>query len=269
MILAASAASPARGAGRARGAARGTRVTDQGLRRSRRVMERQAEEENNDDGDVEETVLLSSSQTTISVEPSSQQLSAQSAQSSQSTQSSASRQVESTPPVVIIDADEQKDIVLRSRSNTPIVNFLGETVYSTSPQPSGSRTPAELPIQRQSFKPSQHDTPTEPPVQTDQSSKSSQSSAIHTSSPSQLSQPSSRRATQKTDAPVTLYAISKMLEKQGKQMRALYVMQKNALEKIDSIDKKVKKLIQKSMDLSPKVFSVSNNNIVYYRYLTL
>ena len=67
--------------------------------------------------------------------------------------------------------------------------------------------------------------------------------------------------------------IEKMLVKQGKQIRALYELGKKTIERIDSIHNQLKKLNEKTIDLSPKVFSVSILIIlyytVYYRYLTL
>ena len=48
-----------------------------------------------------------------------------------------------------------------------------------------------------------------------------------------------------------------MLIKQGKQIRALYELQKETLEKVSYIQQQTKKL--NNVDLSHKVFSVSNN----------
>jgi hypothetical protein len=57
--------------------------------------------------------------------------------------------------------------------------------------------------------------------------------------------------------------IEAMLAKQGKQIRALYELQKSTFERVSSIDTQVQKLASnKSTDLSAKVFGVSNHNLV-------
>lgn len=56
--------------------------------------------------------------------------------------------------------------------------------------------------------------------------------------------------------------IETMLAKQGRQIRALYELQKSTFERVSSIDTQVKKLASRSTDLSPKVFGVSNPNLV-------
>jgi hypothetical protein len=54
-----------------------------------------------------------------------------------------------------------------------------------------------------------------------------------------------------------------MLIKQGKQIRALYELQKTTFEKVSLIQNQIKKQnSDKNTELSPKVFSVSNHNLV-------
>jgi hypothetical protein len=54
--------------------------------------------------------------------------------------------------------------------------------------------------------------------------------------------------------------VEKMLEKQSKQMRVLYELQKVILEKVGVLQTQLKKLTDtKNNELSSKVFSVSNN----------
>jgi hypothetical protein len=70
-----------------------------------------------------------------------------------------------------------------------------------------------------------------------------------------------------------------MIIKQGKQIRALYELQKKTNEKLVSIDSQVKKQNKKNdTDLSPKVFNVSifilkhNQSILFltiYRYILI
>ena len=84
----------------------------------------------------------------------------------------------------------------------------------------------------------------------------------------QVSKPSAqtRCATQDIVAP-DVTGIAEILIKQGKQIRALYEMQKKSLEKLESIDGRVKKLIEKSIDLSSKIFNVSNNLVLIILYI--
>lgn len=63
--------------------------------------------------------------------------------------------------------------------------------------------------------------------------------------------------------PRTNTNIEAMLVKQGRQIHALYELQKSTFEKVSSIQTQVKKLAtSKSNDLSAKVFGVSNHNLV-------
>ena len=73
-------------------------------------------------------------------------------------------------------------------------------------------------------------------------------------------------------------SIEAMLVKQGRQIRALYELQKSTFEKVTSIQSQLKKT-NKNIELSSKVFSVSNNLItdnniiiilvITFRYLTV
>jgi hypothetical protein len=56
--------------------------------------------------------------------------------------------------------------------------------------------------------------------------------------------------------------IEKLFAKQGKQIRAIYEMQKTAHEKLSSVQAQLKKLTSKNTELSKKVFNVSNHNLV-------
>jgi hypothetical protein len=70
----------------------------------------------------------------------------------------------------------------------------------------------------------------------------------------------------------THVSVESMLVKQGKQIRALYELQKKTLEKVELIQNQIKNLTgDKNTDLSSKVFGVSNSiNLItiYYRCLT-
>src|SRR5213078_946537 len=254
----------AKGRGKGRGRGRGTRggARDAGsssssdLRRSNRVKEKDrsysAEEE------VEEEVLASSQQIAfqpssassqqIAFQPSSalpqqslsQQSSSQqslsqqsSSQQSSSQQSLPQRSLSQEPfslnvnlpslqsnvnnPPLIIDPTE-RDIIIRSRSHTPVMdaksmNTMSEIMSPTTTQQSRRSTPSvEVPV------------------------------------PSRV--PSDDR----------LGNIETMMIKHGKQNRIIYEMQKMTLEKISSLQTQIKKInSDKSNELSPKVFNVSNN----------
>jgi hypothetical protein len=73
-----------------------------------------------------------------------------------------------------------------------------------------------------------------------------------------------KRRTSSTDdrAPPLSNNIEAMLVKQGKQIRALYELQKTTFDKISTIQSQMKKLTSKNTELSPKVFNVSNHNLV-------
>ena len=63
-------------------------------------------------------------------------------------------------------------------------------------------------------------------------------------------------------APPLSNNIETMLVKQGKQIRTLYELQKTTFDKISTIQSQMKKLTNKNTELSPKVFNVSNHNLV-------
>ena len=237
-----------RGKGRgARGGARGARTSD--LRRSNHVKEKDrsynAEEEVEE---VEEEVILASSQQ-IAFKPSSalpQQSSSQQSSSQQSlAQQSSSQQSSSQQslpqrlsqepftlnvnlpslqsnvnnPPLIIDPTE-RDIIIRSRSHTPVMdaksmNTMSEIMSPTATQQSRRSTP----------------TPT-PSVEI----------------PSRV--PSEDR----------LGNIEAMMIKHGKQNRIIYEMQRSTLDKLSSLQTQVKKInSEKNNELSSKIFNVSNN----------
>jgi hypothetical protein len=65
-----------------------------------------------------------------------------------------------------------------------------------------------------------------------------------------------------TSAPQPSNNIESILVKQGKQIRALYELQKATFEKVSTIQKEMKKLTNKNVELSSKVLNVSNHNLV-------
>ena len=246
----------ARGRG-ARGGARGAGTSD--LRRSNRVKEKDrsynAEEEVEE---VEEEVILassqqiafkpssalpqqsssqqSSSQQSLAQQSSSQQSSSQQSSSQQSSsQQSLPQRLSQEPftlnvnlpslqsnvnnPPLIIDPTE-RDIIIRSRSHTPVMdaksmNTMSEIMSPTATQQSRRSTP----------------TPT-PSVEI----------------PSRV--PSEDR----------LANIEAMMIKHGKQNRIIYEMQRSTLDKLSSLQTQVKKInSEKNNELSSKIFNVSNN----------
>ena len=91
--------------------------------------------------------------------------------------------------------------------------------------------------------------------------------------------PSSKpTGTKRRDSTRDTKSIEAMLVKQGRQIRALYELQKSTFEKVTSIQSQLKKT-NKNIELSSKVFSVSNNLItdnniiiilvITFRYLTV
>jgi hypothetical protein len=178
----------------------------------------------------------SSSQQSLAQQSSSQQSSSQQSSSQQSSsQQSLPQRLSQEPftlnvnlpslqsnvnnPPLIIDPTE-RDIIIRSRSHTPVMdaksmNTMSEIMSPTATQQSRRSTP----------------TPT-PSVEI----------------PSRV--PSEDR----------LGNIEAMMIKHGKQNRIIYEMQKSTLDKLSSLQAQVKKInSEKNNELSSKVFNVSNN----------
>jgi len=142
-----------------------------------------------------------------------------------STQQSSTTQRSLSSPMIIIDSVDDREIIMKSRSHTPII-----TPDITSPTRQQSRRSTESPER----------TPIAEPAQ------------------SQHSTPIVRRISSDDRGP--LNNIEDMLIKQGKQIRALYGLQKTSLERILFLQTQVKKLSSdKKNDLNPKILSVSNN----------
>jgi hypothetical protein len=182
-------------------------------------------------------LLSSTQQSTLqsSQQSSSQQSTLQPTQSSsqqslpiQFSQSFSSQQPPPIPPIVI-DDNTEIEIIRRSRSHTPV---LPHDITS----PTRSHTPV-LP----------------PDITSPTRSHMSVLSHNITSPTSPIA------SSHKRSKPSANTNIEGMLVKQGKQIRALYEMQKNILEKVSWIQNQIKKSNSKSSSLSLKVFSVSNN----------
>jgi hypothetical protein len=85
--------------------------------------------------------------------------------------------------------------------------------------------------------------------------------------------------TKRRDSTRDTKSIEALLVKQGRQICALYELQKSTFEKVTSIQNQLKKTSNKNIELSSKVFSVSNNLItdnniiiilvITFRYLTV
>ena len=270
--------------GKRRGA-RGARGAGE-LRRSQRISKAPAqgrEEEGEDEGeDEEEEVLLTSTQQkalqTQQTPPiqqiqqsqtaqQTQQLSAQAhplqqfqqfqlqqSQQSQTTASGSQMSATSSSTPIFIDSDDREIVILRSRSRatTPGVEtdvlaefgdiaIRGTSVNDRSPVRSRRSTP----VIEENIK-----------------------DIAPSSKPTGTKRRDSTRDTK----------FEAMLVKQGRQIRALYELQKSTFEKVTSIQSQLKKT-NKNIELSSKVFSVSNNLItdnniiiilvITFRYLTV
>ena len=232
-----------------RGATRGRRPrganwVTRGTRRSKRVEEREAEE---DEDEEMEKVLISFQQTSTLLTSTSldSPTSSQPISSVPSSQSSVSKKIRQIwqiqqPSVVIDPAIPTPIVTTRSRFLTPIIDLMGNK------SPASPTTSAHTPT-----------TPIDSP------SKSKSRQVL------QVSQTFTQVKTCQTPKSFALdeTGIAQILIKQDKQIRALYEMQKKSLEKFESIDGRVKKLIEKSIDLSPKIFNVSNNLVLIILYI--
>ena len=270
--------------GKRRGA-RGARGAGE-LRRSQRISKAPAQgrgEEGEDEGeDEEEEVLLTSTQQkalqTQQTPPiqqtqqsqtaqQTQQLSAQThplqqfqqfqlqqSQQSQTTASGSQMSATSSSTPIFIDSDDREIVILRSRSQatTPgvetdvLAEFGNIAIWGTSVDDrSPVRSRRSTPVIEENIK-----------------------DIAPSSKPTGTKRRDSTRDTK----------FEAMLVKQGRQIRALYELQKSTFEKVTSIQNQLKKT-NKNIELSSKVFSVSNNLItdnniiiilvITFRYLTV
>ena len=243
-----------RGAGRGAGDATGSA---RGLRRSKRVSGRSAttEEEEGEKGggkgrgkDVEEEeveeVLITSQQNLSQQSFRQKQPSIPSTTQSSPSRTSTHQSSTSHPSLPTQQSSESIDIEYRdwtprSRSDTPGAGA------GVSPSMSRRSTPAfEIPTQRSQ---PEHTPDVTQPEHTPQLPEPE-----HTP---QLPEP-------ETPQLANFQQIEKLFAKQGKQIRAIYEMQKTAHEKLSSVQAQLKKLTSKNTELSKKVFGVSNHNLV-------
>jgi hypothetical protein len=140
------------------------------------------------------------------------------------------QQSQSAPIVIDADSHFERHIIVRSRPTTP--SMMSPTAISPTSSPSRHSTPAL-------------------------------EANIISSSPTRTRHVASIDDERAPPPPQSnIREIEAMLVKQGRQIRTLYELQKSTFEKVSSIDTQVKKLAIKSTDLSPKVFAVSNHNLV-------
>ena len=184
-----------------------------------------------------------------------QQFQLQQSQQSQTTASGSQLSATSSSTPIFIDSDD-REIIIRSRSRptTPGVETdilaefedfgitRSESVDDRSPARSRRGTPA-IDANIEDIAPSSKPT-----------------------------------GTKRRDSTRDTKSIEAMLVKQGRQIRALYELQKSTFEKVTSIQNQLKKT-NKNIGLSSKVFTVSNNLItdnniiiilvITFRYLTV
>ncbi len=183
-----------------------------------------------------------------------QQFQLQQSQQSQTTASGSQMSATSSSTPIFIDSDDREIVILRSRSRatTPGVEtdvlaefgdiaIRGTSVDDRSPVRSRRSTP----VIEENIK-----------------------DIAPSSKPTGTKRRDSTRDTK----------FEAMLVKQGRQIRALYELQKSTFEKVTSIQSQLKKT-NKNIELSSKVFSVSNNLItdnniiiilvITFRYLTV
>ena len=271
--------------GKRRGA-RGARGAGE-LRRSQRISKAPAQgrgEEGEDEGeDEEEEVLLTSTQQkalqTQQTPPiqqtqqsqtaqQTQQLSAQAhplqqfqqfqlqqSQQSQTTASGSQMSATSSSTPIFIDSDDREIVILRSRSRattpgveTDVLAEFGDIAIR------GTSVDDRSPV------------------------RSRRSTPVIEENIKDIAPSSKPTGTKRRDSTRDTKSIEAMLVKQGRQIRALYELQKSTLEKVTSIQSQLKKT-NKNIELSSKVFSVSNNLItdnniiiilvITFRYLTV
>ena len=184
-----------------------------------------------------------------------QQFQLQQSQQSQTTASGSQMSATSSSTPIFIDSDDREIVILRSRSRatTPGVetNVLAEfgdiAIRGTSVD---DRSPV----------------------------RSRRSTPVIEENIKDIAPSSKPTGTKRRDSTRDTKSIEAMLVKQGRQIRALYELQKSTFEKVTSIQSQLKKT-NKNIELSSKVFSVSNNLItdnniiiilvITFRYLTV
>src|SRR5256886_11479744 len=271
--------------GKRRGA-RGARGAGE-LRRSQRISKAPAQrrgEEGEDEGedDKEEVLLTSTQQKALQTQQTppiqqtqqcqtaqqTQQLSAQAhplqqfqqfqlqqSQQSQTTASGSQMSATSSSTPIFIDSDDREIVILRSRSRattpgveTDVLAEFGDIAIR------GTSVDDRSPV------------------------RSRRSTPIIEENIKDIAPSSKPTGTKRQDSTRDTKSIEAMLVKQGRQIRALYELQKSTFEKVTSIQSQLKKT-NKNIELSSKVFSVSNNLItdnniiiilvITFRYLTV
>jgi hypothetical protein len=184
-----------------------------------------------------------------------QQFQLQQSQQSQTTASGSQLSATSSSTPIFIDSDD-REIIIRSRSRptTPGV----ETDILAEFEDFGITRPGS--VDDRSLARSRRGTP-------------AIDANIEDIAPS-----SKPTGTKRRDSTRDTKSIEAMLVKQGRQIRALYELQKSTFEKVTSIQNQLKKT-NKNIGLSSKVFTVSNNLItdnniiiilvITFRYLTV
>ena len=162
-----------------------------------------------------------------------QQFQLQQSQQSQTTASGSQMSATSSSTPIFIDSDDREIVILRSRSRattpgveTDVLAEFGDIAIR------GTSVDDHSPVR------SRHSTP-------------AIEENIEDIAPSSKPTGTKRRDSTRIEA---------MLVKQGRQIRALYELQKSTFEKVTSIQSQLKKT-NKNIELSSKVFSVSNNLI--------
>src|SRR5437588_8906171 len=165
-----------------------------------------------------------------------QQFQLQQSQQSQTTASGSQMSATSSSTPIFIDSDDREIVILRSqsRATTPgvetdvLAEFGDIAIWGTSVDDrSPVRSRRSTPVIEENIK-----------------------DIAPSSKPTGTKRRDSTRDTK----------FEAMLVKQGRQIRALYELQKSTFEKVTSIQSQLKKT-NKNIELSSKVFSVSNNLI--------
>jgi hypothetical protein len=163
-----------------------------------------------------------------------QQFQLQQSQQSQTTASGSQMSATSSSTPIFIDSDDREIVILRSRSRattpgveTDVLAEFGDIAIR------GRGTSVD-----------------------DRSPGSRRSTPVIEENIEDIAPSSKPTGTKRRDST----RIEAMLVKQGRQIRALYELQKSTFEKVTSIQSQLKKT-NKNIELSSKVFSVSNNLI--------
>ena len=173
-------------------------------------------------------------------------------------------QSQSTQSTQNIETPMDEYIVIQSHPTTPVTKEEIMSPISTSPVGTQYVRSTTRSITRSPTR-SRHSTPIVEPINISPIS-AQRTRHVETEFSAFTSTGKQRMSSTDDRAPPLSHNIEAILVKQSKQIRALYELQKATFEKLSTFQNQMRKLTSKMTELSQKVFSVSNHNLIYIVY---